>query len=158
MVLERLLEPSLKLKPGKCHFVRKSVEYLGYLITPEGLASNPRQVSAVVNFPIQASVTNVRQFLWLTSYYRCFVGQFAKITAPLHNLTRKNVEFVWTEDCQVAFEDLKAKLTETPIALMKILYWRRMLVICGLGAVLSQYQPDGHLCPVAYTNLMLREL
>ena len=75
-----------------------------------GLSDNTRgtsrQVSAVVNFPIPASVTNVHQFLGLTSYYRHFVGQFAKTTASLHNLARKDIEFIWTEDCQVAFKDL----------------------------------------------------
>ena len=70
LVLERLKKAGLKLKPSKCHFLRESVEYLGHVITPHGLKPNPKQVKAVVKFPVPESVTNVRQFLGLTSYYR----------------------------------------------------------------------------------------
>ena len=69
LVLERLKKAGLKLKPAKCHFLRESVEYLGHLITPQGLKPNPTQVKAAVEFPVPESVTNVRQFLGLTSYY-----------------------------------------------------------------------------------------
>jgi len=71
-VLERLRRAGLKLKPSKCHFIRQSVEYLGHVITPQGLKANPKQVSAVRDFPVPQSVTQVRQFLGLTSYYRRF--------------------------------------------------------------------------------------
>ena len=87
LVLERLKKAGLKLKPLKCHFLRESGEYLGHLITPQGLKPNPKQVKAVVEFPVPKSVTNVRQFLGLISYYRHFIAQFAKILAPLHALT-----------------------------------------------------------------------
>ena len=60
-------------------------------------------------------VTRVHQFLRLTTYYRRFISQFAKVAAPLHHITRKGVEFVWMEDCQVAFNTLKVKLTQAPI-------------------------------------------
>ncbi len=66
-VFERLRKAGLKLKPAKCHFLRKCVEYLGHLITPEGLKPNPRQIEAVVAFPVPQTVTNVRQFIGLTS-------------------------------------------------------------------------------------------
>ena len=111
-MLEKLTKAGLKLNPGKCHFFRQSVEYLGYLITPQGLKPNPRQVSAVLEFPVPKSVTKVHQFLGLTSYYWCFISQFA---APLHHLNRKGVEFMWMDNCQVVFDTLKAKLTQAPI-------------------------------------------
>ena len=104
LVLERLKKAGLKLKPSKCHFLRESVEYLGHLITPEGLKPNPKQVKAVVEFPVPESVTNVRQFLGLTSYYRRFITQFAKVAAPLHALTRKEAVFMWLKECQESFE------------------------------------------------------
>ena len=92
-VLNRLKAAHLMLKPKKCHFIRQEVEYLGHIITPQGLRPNPKQVSAVVEYPVPESVTQVRQFLGLTSYYRHFIGQFAKVASPLHNLTRKDVPF-----------------------------------------------------------------
>ena len=103
-VLEHLMAAGLKLKPRKCHFLQQEVEYLGFVITPGGLQPNPKHVGAVTQFPIPDSVTQVRQFLGLTSFYRRFIGQFAKIAAPLHNLLRKDVEFAWTAECQSAFE------------------------------------------------------
>ena len=57
----------------------------------------------------------MRQFLGLTSCYRRFIGQFAKIATPLHNLTRKDVSWKWDEECQQAFESLKQKLVQAPI-------------------------------------------
>ena len=115
LVLERLKKAGLKLKPAKCHFLRESVEYLGHLITPQGLKPNPKQVKAVVEFPVPESVTNVRQFLGLTSYYRRFIAQFAKVAAPLHALTCKDAVFRWTTECQEAFEALKAAITRSPV-------------------------------------------
>ena len=88
---------SLKLKPSKCHFLWETVEYLGHLITADGLKPNPKEVKAVIR---PSSATSVRQFLRLTSHYRRFIHQFAKIAAPLHALTCKEVRFEWTEECE----------------------------------------------------------
>ena len=114
-VLERLRKASLKLKPGKCHFLRQSLEYLGHIITPTGLKPNPKQLEAVQEFPVPNSVTQVRQFLGLTSYYRRFIKSFAEVASPLHSLTKKNAEFVWSKECQRAFDLFKQKLTTTPV-------------------------------------------
>ena len=158
-VLERVKKAGLKLKPSKCHFLRQSVEYLGHIITPQGLKPNPRQVSAVQDFPTPGSVTQVRQFLGLTLYYRRFIGQFAKIASPLHSLTRKGVEFVWTEDCQAAFEHLKQKLVQAPVLAYPNFdrsFWLETDASGkGLGAVLSQKQDNGKLHHVAYTSRAL---
>ena len=77
-VLERLRKAGLKLKPTKCHFIRNSVEYLGHVITPDGLKPNPKQVSAIQDYPAPESVSQVRQFLRMTSSYRRFIEGFAK--------------------------------------------------------------------------------
>ena len=95
-VLDRLQEAGLKLKSSKCHFICEQVEYLGHLITPKGLLPNPKKISAVTDFPTPTSVRQVRQFVSLVSYYRRFVQGFAKIAAPLHQLTKKDAEFTWT--------------------------------------------------------------
>ena len=78
-VLEWLKKAGLRLKPAKCHFLQ---EYLGHLIP------NPKQVEVAVEFSVPEFVTNVHQFLGLTSYYQRFITQFAKVAAPLHAPTR----------------------------------------------------------------------
>ena len=156
LVLERLKKAGLKLKSAKCHFLRESVEYLGHLITPQGLKPNPKQAKAVVEFPVPESVTNVRQFLGLTSYYRRFIAQFAKVAAPLHALTRKDAVFRWTAECQEAFEALKAVITRSPVLAYPNFDVDFVLEtdasVKGLGAMLSQYQSDGVLHPVAFAS------
>ena len=81
-VLQRLKQAGLKLNPQKCHFITQEVEYLGHIITPDGLKTNPRLVEAVVNFPTPNNVQQVRQFLGLSSFYRRFIPNFAKIDTP----------------------------------------------------------------------------
>lgn len=68
-VIERLRGAGLKLKPSKCHFIRKEVEYLGHVITPDGLKPNPGRVSAVKEYSAPSNVKEVRQFLGIASYY-----------------------------------------------------------------------------------------
>lgn len=70
LVIGRLQEVGLKLRPKKCHFIRREVEYLGHVISPDGLKPTLKLTAAVVDFPTPSSVWEVRQFLWLSSYYR----------------------------------------------------------------------------------------
>ena len=159
LVIKRIRECGLKLKPAKCHFIRKEVEYLGHTITPEGLTTNPRLVTAVKEFPIPCNVREVRQFLGLSSYYRRFIPQFSKVAQPLHLLTRKGAEYQWSPACQAAFEALKQKLAEAPV-LAYPSFDRDFVLetdasIQGIGAVLSQLQDDDKLHPVAYASRVL---
>ena len=158
-VITRLQEVGLKLKPAKCHFAREQVEYLGHLITPSGLKPNPKLVAAVGEFPAPHDLKTVRQFLGLSSYYRRFIRGYAAVARPLHQLTRKDTEFVWTEQCQAAFKELKQKLTTAPVLAYPMVDHDFTLEtdasIRGLGAVLSQKQADGLLHPVAYASRSL---
>jgi len=104
LVIERIEQGGLKLKPSKCSFVKEEVEYLGHLFTPDGLKTNSRTVNAVKEYPQPQSVKEIRQFLGLSSYHRLFIKNFAALAQPLTALTRNNVEFKWTEECQEAFD------------------------------------------------------
>ena len=66
-------------------------------------------------WPVPVSVTEVRSFLGLCSYFRRFIPKFAEIAKPLHRLTEKGQKFVWNIDCELAFETLKKHLTKAPI-------------------------------------------
>ena len=159
MVIERLQQCGLKLKPVKCHFCREEVEYLGHIITRHGLKTNPALVAAVREFPVPKNVQEVRRFLGMTSYYRRFIPLFSKVAQALHVLTRQNVKFHWDEECQRAFEALKRKLVEAPVlaypSFTKDFMLETDASIEGLGAVLSQMQQDGYQHPIAFASRAL---
>ena len=86
----------------------------------------------VKHYPTPTDVTSIRQFLGSASYYRHFVPNFARIASPLHSLTCKNTNFVWTEACEAAFCELKRALVSGPIlaypclGMVEVLYWKLM--------------------------------
>ena len=159
LTIKRLLSVGLKLRPLKCRFIRQEVEFLGHVLTPQGLKTSWHHVQAVRDFKVPSSVREVRQFLGLASYYRRFVPAFAEIAKPLHALTKKGAVFEWTEDCQKSFELLKTRLTEAPV--LAYPQFDRAFTMetdasgLGLGAVLSQMQEDNRLHPVAYASRAL---
>ena len=116
-------------------------------------------MDAVHNFPVPQTVQETRRFLGLSSYYRRFVPNFAKIARPLHRLSCKNARFVWSTECCQAFEELKQKLTTAPVLAYPD-FGREFILetgasMQGIGAVLGQHQDDKKLHPVAYTSRAL---
>ena len=114
-VFERLRHAKLKLGASKCTFAAKEVSYLGHRVTEEGLLPDPSLLAAIKDIPPPKTATEVRSFLGLAGYYLRYVKGFAAIAAPLHALTRKDALFHWSEDCQAAFDQLKTRLTTSPI-------------------------------------------
>ncbi|MCG7878904.1 MAG: RNA-directed DNA polymerase, partial [Candidatus Thiodiazotropha endolucinida] len=114
-VLERLQVAGLKLKAQKCKLFSKSVSFLGHIISDRGIETDPEKILAVQEWPIPINITEVRSYLGLCSYYRRFIPKFAEIAKPLHRLTEKGQKFVWSNECQHAFETLKKHLTESPV-------------------------------------------
>ena len=114
-VFRRLRQANVKLNPKKCSFVKQKVEYLGHVVTPEGVSPNPDKVRVVQEFPTPNNLKELRNFLGLANYYRRFVKGFSHIANPLNGLTKKGVYFNWTEDCAVAFDKLKRALVSAPI-------------------------------------------
>ena len=115
LVFDRFRAANLKLKPSKCYFSRDSVNYLGFVVSSKGIAPDPYKLDAVRSFPTPKTVKEVRSFLGLCNYYRRFVKDFANIASPLDHLTRKNVRFSWSSDCEIAFAELKSRLCSPPI-------------------------------------------
>ena len=161
LVINHLVEAGLKLNPEKCRFIRQEVDYLGHVVTPQGLKPSEKYVQAVKEFPIPTYVSGVRRFLGLASYYRRFVCSFARIAKPLHALTKTNAQFNWSCECQLAFELLKEKLVEAPVLAYPTFDHKFILEtdasMQGLGAVLSQEQDDGLIHPVAYASRALSQ-
>ena len=103
VVLERFKEAGLKLKPKKCFLFRKKVNYLGHVVSEDGIETDPDKIKAVLEWSTPETVKEVRSFLGLCSYYRRFVPEFATIARPLIKLTEKNEEFCWGAEQQEAW-------------------------------------------------------
>ena len=100
---------------NKCKFLKKHIQYLGHNITVSGIKPVPEKIESITSMPAPTNATEVKQFLGLVSYYHKFIPCFADIARPLNFLTRKGVEFEWTEICQQNFNLLKNARTTKPI-------------------------------------------
>src|SRR5206468_7115060 len=118
LVLERLRNAGLKLKPSKCDLLQRTISFLGHIVSERGVATDPSEIEAVTDWPTPTNVTEVRAFLGLCSYYRRFVQNFSQIAGPLHHLTGQAIRFDWSEECEKAFVELKSRLVTTPILAM----------------------------------------
>ena len=157
-VFRRFRKANLKLKPRKCALFQPKVAFLGHVVSSEGIATDPSKVESVKTWPIPKNKSEVRSFLGLASYYRKYIKGFAHISFPLNRMTDKKSEFVWTEQCQAAFEHLKALLTQAPILAHPRDEGEYMLDTdasgVGIGGVLSQVQ-DGVERVIAYSSKSL---
>src|SRR4051812_1543099 len=155
LVLMKLREHRLYAKFSKCEFWLPKVTYLGHMISAKGIAVNPERVQAVLDWTPPESVKQVRSFLGLASYCRRFVENFSKVAKPLTELLKKVKVFQWTPKCKDSFQELKRRLTSTPV-LVPPDTKRNFKIFCdasrqGLGCILMQ---DRHV--VAYASRQLR--
>jgi len=116
-VLKRLEENDLFVKPKKCKWKVREVEFLGVIISPKGVEMQKEKVKGVLNWPVPRNVKEVQKFLGLANYYRRFIKDFAKIAAPLHVLVRKEQKWKWKweEEQEEAFGRLKRAFTTEPV-------------------------------------------
>ncbi|MCH80642.1 retrotransposon protein, partial [Trifolium medium] len=140
-VLHILQSHGLVANRKKCLFGQKSVEYLGHLISSQGVAVDPNKIVSVVNWPVPKNVKGVRGFLGLTGYYRKFIKDYGKIAKPLTDLTKKD-SFIWSEKACSAFEALKKCLTTAPVLALPN-FDKDFIIECdasggGIGAILMQ--------------------
>jgi hypothetical protein len=111
-VLQILENNQLYVKMSKCAFGKQEVEYLGHIVSHEGVKVDPQKIQAITKWPIPKNIKGLRGFLGLTRYYRKFVKNYACIAGPLTSLLKKN-SFVWNEEATLAFSHLKDAMTST---------------------------------------------
>ena len=159
-VFRRLREANVKLNPKKCSFVKQRIEYLGHVVTPEGIFPDPGKVEVVKNFPTPASLKELKSFLGLANYYRRFIKGFSEIASPLNALTKKGVKFCWSESCAVAFDRLKRTLTSAPVLAFPNFDEQFLLYVdassTGIGFALAQIQ-NGKEVVIAYNGRGLNQ-
>ncbi|XP_060962287.1 uncharacterized protein LOC133032379 [Cannabis sativa] len=153
IVLRVLRDTKFFAKASKCNFFQKRVEYLGHLVSSNGVQADPSKITAMNEWPVPTSLKQLRGFLGLTGYYRRFVSHYATIAAPLTDLLKRD-NFKWTAEAATAFAHLKKAMTDTPV--LKLPDFSKEFIVetdasnVGIGAVLMQ---DGH--PLAYFSKKL---
>ena len=161
-VFTNVREAGLKLKPSKCHLFQSSVGFLGHVVSENGVATDPEKINKIAEWPVPTDLSELRSFMGLATYYARFVPDFAKIASPLNQLTKKGVEFVWSDGCQQAFALLKSKLTSPPVLAYPDFSPDAGRFVLdtdasdfAIGAVLSQEQADGSEKVIAYGSKAL---
>ena len=102
-VLDWLHKAGLKAKPSKCHFACTEVLLLGYLISKNGICSDPEKTRAIATMKPLQTISDIRSFLGMAVYYRQTVPNFATLAAPLMALTKKHAQWKWGEEQELAF-------------------------------------------------------
>ena len=138
-VLEVLRQHQLYAKASKCAFGCREVQYLGHVISKEGVKADPLKFTTVMEWPELRNPKGLRGFLGLIGYYRKFVKGYGSIAAPLTALLKKN-SFKWSEEASQVFATLKATIV-TPLVLALLDFSKIFVVECdasgnGLGVVL----------------------
>lgn len=159
IVIKLLHDAGIKIEIKKSIFLAKEVEFLGHIINEFGLQPNQTKVELIRNFPIPTGVKKTRQFLGMANFYRRFCPNFAEIAIPLCELTRKNQKFQWNQECQQAFNELKASLAEAP-TLCFVDYNRQFIVTCdaskyAVAGVLSQLDSNNQENPISFASRKL---
>lgn len=113
-VMIQLKKHNFQLNYNKCLFLRKSIEFLGYMISPSGITLSSRHIEAVKNFPLPRKVVEVQRFLGFTNLFRKCIQNYAVKAKPLTDLLKKSSTFKIDENCITAFESLKKELVSAP--------------------------------------------
>ena len=151
---------NFRLKPSKCHYFMTHVKFLGHIISKEGIATDPKKIEAVKQWPELKSVQQVQQFMGLVNYYRDHVSEMAKIGQPLTDIQAnhlKDVDFatLWKPERKKAFEDLKKALTTTPVLAVpdmnKPFFVTTDASVYAMGGSLEQMQ-DGKRRVIAFMS------
>ena len=159
-VFQRLRKAGFKLKPSKCTFGASSVKYLGHILSKDGIFPNPTKTKVVEEFPTPKTTKHVRRFLGICNYYRRFIKDFGSIRTPLNDLLIKDNQFIWSEECEQAFQQLKSALTSA--VMLKYAHPSKPYnLTCdasgsGIGYILSQNDDKGTDKVIAYGGRSLR--
>nr|GEU74623.1 RNA-directed DNA polymerase [Tanacetum cinerariifolium] len=155
IVLRTLCQKKLYTKFTKCEFWLGQVAFLGHIVSADGITMDCAKVKAITEWPRPKIVIEIKSFLGLVGYYRRFVEGFSRLALPLTKLIRKGEKFVWDEEREKSFEELKKRLVFAPILTLPSgsggfqIYSDALKK--GLGCVLMQ-----HGKVIAYTSRQLK--
>lgn len=115
IVMDRLERANIKLNPDKCNWFTEQVELLGYVISKDGIAANPKKIKAIMERDAPRNLRELRSFIGMCNYYRNLIPKFAERAAVLYELLRDGVKYEWTVERGEAFENLRKALVSAPI-------------------------------------------
>ncbi|KAL0173798.1 hypothetical protein M9458_029766, partial [Cirrhinus mrigala] len=115
-VLQRLISHQLYAKEEKCEFHLDKVSFLGYIISPEGVAMDERKVNAVLNWPRPTTLKELQRFLGFSNFYRHFIRNFSSVAAPLTAMVKRGASrLTWSQSALQAFDELRRRFTTAPV-------------------------------------------
>ena len=153
-VFAKLEENGLQIDANKCEFFKTEVKFLGVILSTTGLRMDPEKIEVILGWLQPTCLKEVQAFVGFCNFYRRFIKAFSKIAKPLTLMARKEVGFAWSDAAQAAFEALKNAVTKAPI--LRHYDRKRKAVLESdssdwcVGGVLSQYDDEGVLHPVAF--------
>ena len=158
-VLQRLRENHLYSKLEKCKFCVPSVKFLGFQISSHGIKPSPEKIQSVLEWPIPMNKKDLQVYLGFSNFLRKFVENYSKTAIPLHQLCRKEVPYIWTDQCQSAFEVLKAAIVSAPVLIhpdpQEPFIVETDASDFALGCILNQKDHEGNLHPCAFYSRKL---
>ena len=160
-VLNLLQKNNVDINFKKCEFYQNKIDYLGFVLTDNGYEADPQKVKAIVSAPVPTNTTEVKSVMGMMSFYSSFIKNFAIIAAPLYDLTKKNVKFVWSNKAQKAFEILKSKISDK-VVLSRFDSGASLIVEVdaspvGVGAVLLQKHKNNEVSTLFFASRKLSD-
>ncbi|KAG0736417.1 hypothetical protein G6F23_010961 [Rhizopus arrhizus] len=113
-LLQRLSEYNLKISVKKCRFFKKEVKYLGFIVSSNGIRSDPEKIEAIKEWPTPTTVKALQRFLGFCAFYHRFIKNLSQTAAPMYALLRKDAPFVWSKEADQAFITLKIIIMTLP--------------------------------------------
>ena len=158
-VLSRLQRYGIRLKLTKCKLLEEKIEYLGHMVTREGLRPTEENMAALNKAATPTNVTELRSYLGLLKYYIKFLPDLSTLLAPLNALTHSCAEWYWDTTCERAFKNSKYMICKAGI-LCHYDPSKPLKLACdassyGLGAVISHVSPDGVEKPIAFASRIM---
>ena len=158
-VFNRLGNHGFRLKLEKCEFLLTCIEYLGHLISSDGIQPIPSKVEAITKAPVPVNVQQLRSFLGLINYYGKFIPNLSTLLHPLNSLLQANQKWIWSPECTKAFQAAKDQIVSVGV----LTHYDPALPITlaadasayGVGAVISHIFPDNSERPIAFASRTL---
>lgn len=154
LVLTKLREAGLQADIDKCEFFVKETKFLGLIISTNGIRMDLAKIKAIIDWERPRTIKEILAFTGFTGFYRRFIKNYSKILLPITNLTKKNVPFIWSDECAAAFQLLKDTVSSAPVLRhfdpKKVAYVEVDASDHSIAGCMSQLDEEGQLRPVAF--------